>query len=342
MPLLRQTPGSAGVWGKYRFVPDAAADEGPYDAWVVYNNLPGREVQYALCPRGRTILIIGEPPSRGAVHPGFASQFGTVVTCHPGMNGARIRKVQQALPWWVGLRRAGMFQFDAVMGYDGLAGMTSVPKTKDLSIICSDLAITPGHRRRVRFVSELIRHFGDRMDVFGQGRRPVEDKWDAIAPYKYHVVLENSSIDDYWTEKLADAFLGAALPIYWGCRNIERYFSRGALIPIDIARPADVIRKIERVLSEDPYQEMQKDIWRAREKVLDEFNLFPMIARFVDALPQGEAEPVHLHPASDFPLTPPMRLRHGVSLVRELVVRSWTRARGQGGSPGRPRDTKVW
>lgn len=323
-------------------MPDAVSDEGPFDAWVVYNNLPGRAVQHALCPRGRTILITGEPPSRGPVHPGFASQFGTVVTCHPALNGACVRKAQQALPWWVGLRRAGKFQFDASMGYDGLAGMTSVSKTKDLSIICSDLAITPGHRRRLRFVSELIRHFGDRMDVFGQGRRPVGDKWDAIAPYKYHVVLENSSIEDYWTEKLADAFLGAALPLYWGCRNIERYFSRGALIPIDIARPADGIRKIEQVLSEDPYDAALGEIWQARKRVLDEHNLFPMLARLVDALPMGEAEPVLVRPASDFTLTGPMILRRALSLAREVVARSWTRAGGQRFPSGRPGEVKEW
>ena len=54
---------------------------------------------------------------------------------------------------------------------------------------------------------------------------PIEDKFDALIGYKYHLALENSVIPDYWTEKLADSLLAWCKPIYYGCPNINDYFS---------------------------------------------------------------------------------------------------------------------
>jgi len=330
MPILRQTPNSSGIWGQYHFIADEESNEdtGPFDAWVVYNNLPNQTIQMASCAPERTVLILGEPPSRVDVHPDFASQFGKIVSCHPSITSLNSLHMQQALPWWVGLRRNGFSKFEALMGYDELAAMTSIPKTREISIICSSLAITPDHRLRLRFVKELTRHFGDRLDVFGEGRKPISDKWDAIAPFKYHIVLENSCVADYWTEKLADAFLGAAMPIYWGCPNIGRYFSPESMAQIDIANPIDAIQIIEQILAQDPYEKSKTAIWQARRKVLDEFNLFPMLARLVDELPYGEAKPLVIRPTGDFRPSPQMRFRRWGFLARECMARSWAKVSG--------------
>ena len=48
----------------------------------------------------------------------------------------------------------------------------------------------------------------------------MSDKAEAIAPYAYHLVLENNYIDNFWTEKLADAWIGWALPLYLGAPNL--------------------------------------------------------------------------------------------------------------------------
>jgi hypothetical protein len=324
MPIIRQTPNKSGVWGRYRFVLDSDIDanEGVFDAWIVYNNMPNKKMQMVTCAPERTILIIGEPPSRTELHPDFASQFGKVVTCLPSFSGPKILHMQQALPWWVGLRRTGPKLFDAVMGYDEFAALTSIPKTRNISVICSNLAITPDHRMRLRFLRRLTRHFGDRIDAFGDGHRPVADKWDAIAPYKYHIAMENSRLNDYWTEKLADSFLGAAMPIYWGCENINQYFSADSLVTIDISRPSDAISIIEQVLAEDPYEKSQTALWHARRQLLDEYNLFPMLVRLVDELPKVKAKQCILRPTGDFHPTMKMKIQHWGKITRECVGRS--------------------
>lgn len=329
-PILRQTPGGEGVWGNYRFVIDANPDarSGHFDAWVVYNNLADGAEREAICAKERTILLVGEPPSRSDIHPSFAAQFGTLVTCHRSVQHPNLYHTQQALPWWVGLQREEQFKFVTNIGYQEFAAMTAIPKTRDISIICSSLAITPEHRKRIRFVRDLKRHFGSRMEFFGEGSSQIADKWDAIAPFKYHVVLENSRVADYWTEKLADAFLGAAMPIYWGCPNIGRYFSPESMAAIDVDRPAEAIETIERILAADPYEVTRKAIWQARQRILDEYNLFPMLVSLIEKLPLAPATRITLRPTSDFPPSLGMRLRRYGHLVQEGIARTWMRVAG--------------
>jgi len=114
-------------------------------------------------------------------------------------------------------------------------------------IIYSDKKLTEGHVKRHEFVASLKAHFGDELDIFGRGFRYVSDKWDAIADYKYHIVIENSRFPHYWTEKLADAFLGWSLPIYYGCPNITDYFDPNSFVSIDIESPKLSILKIDRL-----------------------------------------------------------------------------------------------
>ena len=88
-------------------------------------------------------------------------------------------------------------------------------------IILSDKDFSEGHKKRIEFVNKIISlPISEYIDVYGHGFKPIPDKWDAIAPYKYHLVLENSVQKDYWSEKLADSFLGFSfLGIFFSLSN---------------------------------------------------------------------------------------------------------------------------
>src|SRR5262249_27327408 len=129
--------------------------------------------------------------------------------------------------------------------YDLLKSVRAGPKTKLLSVISSDKAFTEEHKKRLEFVGSLKDIFGDEIDFFGRGKEPIEDKWDAIAPYKYHVVLENGEYRDYWTEKIADCYLAWTYPFYAGCPNLGKYFPPESFTPLSYgsaARAAEAIR----------------------------------------------------------------------------------------------------
>lgn len=94
------------------------------------------------------------------------------------------------------------------------------PKSKLVSIIVSDKNQTEGHQLR----HEIVKRFGDRIDVYGTGYNPVESKIEALKDYRYSIVVENVKSDWWFTEKLIDCFATGTVPIYWGCPEIGRFF----------------------------------------------------------------------------------------------------------------------
>ena len=253
------------------------------DFWVVYEGLLHQEK--ARCPQENTIFITGEPPSFRKYDSAFLRQFATIITCHRNLEHKGVIYTQQALNWAVGrsvVRNAAKYPF--TLDYDALKSMTRFEKDRPLSVISSDKAFSEGHRKRIAFVRGLRRHFGAKIDVFGRGLNEVQDKWDAIARYKYHIVLENSSYADYWTEKLSDAYLAGAYPLYYGCPNILDYFPKVSLTSIDINQPQAALSTIEETIQKNQYEKSINEIMLARNLVLDEYNLFAFLAKYCESL----------------------------------------------------------
>lgn len=46
----------------------------------------------------------------------------------------------------------------------------------------------------------------------------------------FHVAVENVRVNNWYTEKIGDAFASKTLPIYWGCPNIGNYFDKRGII----------------------------------------------------------------------------------------------------------------
>jgi Glycosyltransferase family 10 (fucosyltransferase) C-term len=307
-PMFRQTPGSAGVWDGHRFI--ISDDLDCADACVVHYDLP--KPTTIVCPPSRTVLVTCAPPHpKDTFAPQFLQQFGAVVTCKGKLQHPHLILRQQAQPWFVGVRKSGvpMRADEVVLDYDDFCGMQQIPKVHELSVVCSDVDLLPGHRQRIRFIDKLSAHFGSRIHVYGWGRREIFDKWDGVAPYKYHIAIENTVCVDYWTEKLADAFLAGALPLYHGCPNITDYFEANSLVTIDINNPGHAIRAIEQAMEQGRYEQVLSGIWQARRRVLNEHNFFPMIVSVLRDLPKSAPERLTLKPHKACPLSRATRLR---------------------------------
>ena len=173
--LMRQSPGSLGVWDGVRFF------EGEGDAdYIVVLNQPAAPVAITAV-RNRVWAIIQEPPTRfhRHLHEGQPA-FGRVYTTDTSLAGTSPRFIgsQPALAWHAGL------------DYDALAAMLDVPeKTRDVSWITSTLSFLPGHKLRLRWI-EALQQAGI-VDFFGRGLNPIEQKWDGLAPYRYSIAFEN-------------------------------------------------------------------------------------------------------------------------------------------------------
>ena len=98
-----------------------------------------------------------------------------------------------------------------------------ISKKNMASLIASAQNQHPGHKLRHEVV-EHIQKFKIDIAVIGRGYKPFEKKEDGLKSYKYSIIIENSSEDNYFTEKLVDACLLETVPIYWGAPNISEYF----------------------------------------------------------------------------------------------------------------------
>lgn len=273
-PWRRQLPDGK----KWQGVEFLFGDEQDFDWLVVYDGL---QVPHTFtAAREKTIFVTGEPLNVKKYAQGFLDQFGVLLTPHDAYKHKGKMVTNAALPWLL----------DASYGADGVARdyldinqlkVKGLPKTKLLSVICSNKTTTPEHRLRLAFVEKLKEHFGDRLDVYGRGFRDMDDKGEALWSYKYHIALENSVYDHYWTEKLSDTFIAGCYPFYAGCPNLKEYFSPESFTHICMNDPAQAIETIEKGLAENRAEKAVQAIEESRRAVFERYNVFAVLADIV-------------------------------------------------------------
>lgn len=119
-----------------------------------------------------------------------------------------------------------------------------IKKTHMASLIASTQNQHEGHKLRHQIVDYIKAHKIN-IAVIGRGYKPFEKKEDGLKSYKYSIIIENSSEQDYFTEKVVDACLLETIPIYWGAPNISEYFdTRGLIVCENIEEIKQAINKM--------------------------------------------------------------------------------------------------
>ena len=229
----------------------------------------------------------------------FFSQFDKIYTCYPIYKNNVIPSIP-FLPWMINSNHDSIFSKDK--RDINFLRKSIINKKKNISVICSYKEEDPGHNLRFNFVKKIKEYFGDTLDWYGNGINQVSEKWTAIAPYKYHIVLENRSDYNFITEKIYDSFLGNAFPIYWGAPNIDQFFSTKSFEAINILDFKGSIKVIEDTLKSNLYETRQKELNVSRELVLTKYNLFTRITEIAQSnnMSKGQKSSVHLNSAKHF------------------------------------------
>jgi hypothetical protein len=256
-------------WGSCRFV---FGNEQHYDWLVVYDDFVGKiDLK---CPPQNTLLVTLEPSSIKTYESAYIRQFGYVLTGqedwalkHPG----KIHS-QPGLFWYYGTTRT----------YDQIAQGIPHEKTLDISTVTSSKCQSHTlHKKRNFFIEELQKKL-PQLDRFGRGIREISDKADALDSYKYHIAIENHRCDHWWTEKLADAFLGCTLPFYCGAPNAGEYFPSQSFIEIDINDPVESSKIISNAIKNNEYEKRLPQIHKARKLVLKKYNFYATISKMIE------------------------------------------------------------
>ena len=263
--------------GKFRFA-DSSPDE---DDWLVLT-LPNTVPLATRVPRGRRILVLGEPSPMHTISASYANQFGILVSPYniDGYQGNWFPS-HPGLPWFYGVP----FQGGSPLSFVELAELQPPAKVPELSVVVSDKAFHAGHRTRLRFLELLQSKLGPRLHLFGRGIREINDKAEAIAPYAYHLAIENTVERNYWTEKLADPFLGYAFPLYVGCPNVTDWISPDSVRRIRLDHLDDAVADVIRFLDEDPYADHLPAIRRTRESLMRNETIFRVVTRAIQKHP---------------------------------------------------------
>lgn len=255
------------------------------DYWIVFAN--ARPADRVRCAPENTLFIAAEPEEKKVYPMAFYRQFHRLIDTHDRSRHPRLIRHAPCAAWHLGFdHREGGFTF----GYDWLNALPPpAAYHNQVSVVCSNAAGTPGQRQRLAFLAELKSRLGDRLVHFGRGFNPVADKLDAILGYRYHLVMENCRARDYWTEKLADAYLGWAFPLYLGCPNLGDYFPEASFASLDIGDPALAAERISRLLDREPDDAQRAAVAAGRRLVLDRYNPWLAWARWAETYHQAGA-----------------------------------------------------
>lgn len=194
-------------------------------------------------------------------------------------------------PWLINSKQGSSVFDKSEKGYDYLLKNQYYEKNNLISIICSNKVKNDDHKIRLEFAKNLKNHFGSELIWFGHGINDLENKWDALESFKYHIVLENESRSNLVSEKLYDAYLGLTYPIYYGATNIEEYFSKESLSKIDIMDFKKSVKIIEDVVNKKQFENNFNHINRSKELVLTKYNFFIRIAEIAKNLESNICNP---------------------------------------------------
>lgn len=226
--------------------------------WLLVTDSPWACI-YTDIPRERRIVFLMEPPEVTRYRMSYLEQFGIIVSPYdiPQLTG-RVVISPPCIGWFAG--SSAFKTIDDAMSYP-------LPKkTREISMVTSMKRRIPGRKKRLALMDALTSALGSRFDRFGAGILPIEDKLDGIAPYRYHVAIENSRHEHYWTEKLVDAWIGWALPIYCGDPSIlDRIPDARGIELIDTDDISGSVRRVIDILAEDPYEQRIDAIKACRE-----------------------------------------------------------------------------
>ncbi len=256
-----------------------------WDCVVVYQNAP-KELK-CRCRSGNLLYFCGEPPLMRPCPHAFTEQFDAIFLPHKNARHRNKIKSHGFLPWSFSYHNyVNMERYD----YSQLS-VLEPKKTKLISIVTSNKTMMPGHNQRMEIIKNLQKDYNGLIDIYGRGINPIENKVDALFSYMFHICMENSFIDDYWTEKFADPILAQCVPIYAGCTNIHKYFPYNSYYTFDVNNYKDLKCILDQVFQKpnERYTSMKKGLEKMRKTLMEKENL---IACVVDYLNRNSDAPI--------------------------------------------------
>ena len=112
--------------------------------------------------------------------------------------------------------------------------------------------------------------------IEGEGKKEL---WNRNA--MFHVAVENSKHNNYFTDKIIDCFCTKTVPLYWGAPAIGDWYDENGIITFEDEN--DLINIINNLTPQD-YYDMSESIDYNYHRALEHSNFFKRIEEFIDEL----------------------------------------------------------
>lgn len=277
--FLKYSPGNDGVFGNYKFIlNNDELDE--YDYWIVAQNL-NHSTEQAIVNKNNVIFDTSESFDIVNYPSAFLGQFAFVSSFRDDiLHSNRIISIP-VIPWFLKQR------------YDELDIDMPINKSKKISLLASNKTISLNHIKRFEFVKKVAKYFKDDVDIFGAGFTPfIYDKGPTLLPYQYSIILETITNENYFSEKIGDSYLAETFPLYYGCSNLEDYFSSKSFIRLDISDFEKSKKVISKILDDNGghYADHLRYIKEAKHNYLEKYSILPALCRILDGLPNNKID----------------------------------------------------
>lgn len=240
-----------------------------YDWFVLYDDMPRedcgsivREIESLACPASHTILITQEPPSIKIYPRCFTGQFGYVLTT----------QLQDTLPHPRAWLSCGALHPQNGRSWEEDKRMLCYEKTQLLSTVCSAKKMKhTEHFARFSLTRYLAQHLPE-MHWYGRGVLPLENKFEALDSYKYHIAVENYLHPYHWTDKIIDPLLSHCLTFYAGDPRLAEFLPPESFIPIPLDDFSLALRIIREAIDNNEYEKRLPAILEARRLLVEKYN----------------------------------------------------------------------
>ncbi len=260
---------------KYDFIPNS--DYESFDWLVVYDELPVLDKSESFVtnvPRNRSILVTVEPPTIKLYSPKYTNQFGHILTSHSGKfisDKSELHSLSGAIWWFVGKNPDELRRKSLPQKIDGISTFCSIKQQRHTR-----------HYDRYNLTKYISENMPD-LHWFGHGVNAVDDKFEAIVPYKYHIAVENDIRSGHWTEKVSDAILAGCLLFYAGDPDLLKDLPAQSFIPIPIDDYPEALKIIKVSMENNEYEKRVSYINEARELILNKLNFYGRVASIIES-----------------------------------------------------------
>ncbi|MET0946680.1 MAG: glycosyltransferase family 10 [Flavobacterium sp.] len=263
--LKRQTPNCSFQWGEFTFT-EENIDECDY---LVILDYPKDDFSIKV-NKNNILHLCLEPPNEVSKYRQYANKNVKLIFNQFDTKKNNILS-HGAHPWHIDK------DFDFLNNLKG----ESLNKENKIVWVTSNQRSSKGHNVRMDFLDSIKEL--PFVELYGRGIKPITDKWDVLNTSKYAIAYENFQNDYNWTEKIVDCYLSFAMPLYFGCNSIDNFFPKDSFIQLD-PKDKHIDLFLKEIVVSKKWEENLDAITKARELILNEYQLFPFLSNQIKAL----------------------------------------------------------